>query len=48
MIYSNEEPLREDVAATLEKPLGLLERRKVIPRITEKLKALVSTFYDGM
>jgi len=48
MIYTNEEPLREDVIATMEKAPSVLQRRKIIPRLTEKVKAFVSTFYGGM
>lgn len=48
MIYSNEAPLREDVIATMEKAPSVLKRKKVIPRLTEKLQSFVSTFYGGM
>jgi len=48
MIYTNEEPLREDIVATMEKAPSVLQRRKVIPRLTEKVKSFVSTFYGGM
>ncbi|CAK2606428.1 Type I restriction enzyme SauN315I endonuclease subunit [Vibrio crassostreae] len=48
MIYTNEEPLREDVIATMEYPPSVLKRKKIIPRLTEKAKAFVSTFYGGM
>ncbi|WDE07942.1 type I restriction endonuclease subunit R [Thalassomonas viridans] len=48
MIYTNEEPLREEIVATMEKPPGVLQRKKIIPRLTEKLKAFVGTFYKGM
>jgi type I restriction enzyme R subunit len=48
MIYTNEEPLREDIVATMEKPPSVLQRKKVIPRLTEKVKSFVSTFYGGM
>jgi type I restriction enzyme R subunit len=48
MIYSNQEPLREEVIATMGKPPSILQRKKVIPRLTEKVKDFVSTFYGGM
>ena len=48
MIFSNQEPLREDIVATMEKPPSVLQRKKVIPRLAEKLKGFVNTFYDGM
>lgn len=48
MIYTNEEPLREDIVATMEKAPSVLQRKKVIPRLTEKVKSFVSTFYGGM
>jgi len=48
MIFSNQEPLREDIVATMEKPPSVLQRKKVIPRIAERLKGFVNTFYDGM
>ncbi len=48
MIYTNEEPLREDIVATMEKAPSVLQRKKVIPRLTERVKSFVSTFYGGM
>ena len=48
MIYTNEEPLREDIVATMEKVPSVLKRKSVIPRLTEKAKAFVNTFYGGM
>jgi type I restriction enzyme, R subunit len=48
MIYTNEEPLREDIIATMGKAPSVLKRKKIIPRLTEKAKAFVSTFYGGM
>ncbi|WP_420933813.1 type I restriction endonuclease subunit R [Alteromonas sp. A081] len=48
MIYNNQEPLREDVAGLMEKPPSILQRNKVIPRLTEKLKDFVNTFYGGV
>ena len=48
MIFSNQEPLREEIVATMEKAPSVLQRKKVIPRIAEKLKGFVNTFYGGM
>lgn len=48
MIYNNQEPLREDVAGLMEKPPSILQRKKVIPRLTERLKDFVNTFYSGV
>lgn len=48
MIYNNQEPLREEVAGLMEKPLSILQRKKVIPRLTDKLKDFVNTFYGGV
>ncbi len=48
MIYTNEEPLREDIVATMEKAPSVLQRKKVIPLLTQRVKSFVSTFYSGM
>ncbi|QBG35088.1 type I restriction endonuclease subunit R [Litorilituus sediminis] len=48
MIFSDQEPLREDIVATMEKPPSVLQRKKIIPRLAEKLKGFVNTFYGGM
>lgn len=48
VIYRNEDPRREEIMSLLEKPPSVLQRKKVIPRLTEKVKAFVSTFYGGM
>lgn len=48
MIFNNQDPLREDIVATMEKPPSVLQRKKVIPRLTEKFKGFVNTFYGGM
>lgn len=46
--YTNQEPLREDVVSTMRKPPSVLQRRTVIPRIADKFKQFVNTFYKGM
>ena len=48
MIYNNQDPLREDIVSTMAKPPSVLQRKKVIPRLTEKLKDFVNTFYGGI
>ena len=49
MLYNNEDPLREDVMAIMEQPpKSVLLRGKIVPRLTQKMKSFVSTFYDGM
>jgi type I restriction enzyme R subunit len=48
MIYSNEDPLREDIVATMETAPSVLQRKMVIPRLTEKAKTFVNTFYEGL
>lgn len=48
MIYNNQEPLREEVAGLMDKPPSILQRKKVIPRLTERLKEFVNTFYGGV
>ncbi|AFS39186.1 type I restriction endonuclease subunit R [Alteromonas macleodii] len=46
--YTSQEPLREDVVKTMKKPPSVLQRRKVIPRIADKFKQFVDTFYKGI
>lgn len=48
MIYNNQDPLREDIVSTMEKPPSVLQRKQVIPRLTEKFKDFVNTFYGGI
>ncbi|KKN94046.1 hypothetical protein LCGC14_0190770 [marine sediment metagenome] len=36
MIFNNQESLREDIVATMEGPLSVVQRKKVIPRLAEK------------
>lgn len=48
MIFTNQEPLREDVfSAMMEKP-KLLQREPIFNRLTQRLKGVISTFYSGM
>lgn len=48
MIYSNQDPLREDIVSTMEKPPTVLQRKKTVPRLAAKLKGFVETFYGGI
>ncbi|WP_420555226.1 type I restriction endonuclease subunit R [Neptuniibacter marinus] len=47
MIASNQEPLREEIVDLMEVKPTLMQRKKVIPRITEKMKEFVNVFYSG-
>lgn len=47
MIVSNQEPLREEIVDLMEMKPTLMQRKKVIPRITEKMKEFVNVFYSG-
>ena len=44
---SEEMPLRDDFAATLESKPTLLQRKKIIGRLTDKFKGFVDTFIGG-
>jgi len=44
---SEEMPLRDDLAGTLEDKPSILQRRKIIPVITDKFKGFVDTFFSG-
>jgi len=45
-IYEEREPLKDDVAKTLKVKPKLLERKKIVPRVLEKIVKFVDTFYD--
>jgi type I restriction enzyme R subunit len=45
-MYDERKPLKEDVVKTLKVKPKLLERRKVIPRVTDKILGYVSKFMD--
>lgn len=47
MIVSNQEPLREEIVDLMEVKPTLMQRKKIIPRITEKMKEFVDVFYSG-
>lgn len=46
-IYDQRKPLNDDIAKTLTVKPKLLERKKVVPRVLEKVVAFVEKFYDG-
>ncbi|ADN09390.1 type I restriction endonuclease subunit R [Sulfurimonas autotrophica] len=45
-IYEERKPLKDDVAKTLKVKPKLLERKKIIPRVLDKIVKFVDTFYD--
>jgi len=45
-LYDQRKPLADDIAKTLQVKPKLLERRKIIPRVLEKLMAFVEKFHD--
>lgn len=48
MIYTNQEPLRDDIFSTMESKPKLLQRDKAFLNVSQKLNGFVSTFYGGM
>ncbi|MEZ8450340.1 hypothetical protein AB6C66_05810 [Vibrio splendidus] len=44
---SEEMPLRDDFAGTLQTKPTILQRRKIVGRLTEKFKGFVDTFIGG-
>lgn len=48
MVSSNQEPLREEIVEVMENKPTLMQRKKIIPRITEKMKDFVDVFYGGL
>jgi len=45
-LYDQRKPLSDNIAKTLKIKPKLLERRKIVPRILDKLMAYVEKFYD--
>ena len=45
-LYEQRKPLADDIAKTLKVKPKLLERRKIIPRVLEKLIAFIDKFAD--
>ncbi len=47
-IYEQRKPLKDDIAKTLIVKPKLLERKKIIPRVLDKIVNFVDKFYDDM
>jgi len=47
-IYDEKKPLKEQIVKTLKVKPKLLERKKVIPRVGNKIMGYVATFMDGI
>ena len=45
-VYEERKPLKDDIAKTLKVKPKLLERKKIVPRVLEKIVKFVDTFYD--
>jgi len=47
-IYEQRVPLKDEIASTLKVKPKLLERKKVIPRVLDKIVSFVEKFYDDI
>ncbi|BDD00754.1 type I restriction endonuclease subunit R [Persicobacter psychrovividus] len=47
-LYSDKKPLREEIVGALEFKPKILERKKIVERVTDKMLGLVDTFFRGM
>lgn len=47
-IYTERKPIRDDIIGILEEKPKLLERKKVVERVIEKIMKFVNTFIDGI
>jgi type I restriction enzyme R subunit len=47
-IYEQRVPLKDEIAGTLKVKPKLLERKKVIPRVLDKIVGFIEKFYDDM
>jgi type I restriction enzyme R subunit len=47
-LFTEREPLRDDVISLLDTPPTILQRKKIADRIIDKMKDFVKTFLDGM
>ncbi len=47
-IYEQRKPLKDEVAKTLNVKPKLLEKRKIVPRVLDKIVNFVDKFYDDM
>lgn len=48
LVATNQDPRREDIAEAMETKPTLMQRKKVIPRITDKMRQFVEVFYQGL
>ena len=46
-LYDERKPLKDDIAKTLKVKPKLLERKKIIPRVLDKVLGFVEKFYDS-
>ena len=46
--FTNLPPMRDDIVATLNTKPKILERKKIVERVTQKILDLVRTFDDDM
>ena len=46
-LYDGRAPLKDDIANTLNVKPKLLERKKIVPRVLDKIMGFVEKFYDG-
>ncbi len=47
-LFTDRKPLRDDIVDTLEVKPKILERKKVVERISDKIYAFIDTFISGM
>lgn len=47
-LFSGKEPLSQDIADASIKPLGVLDRRQLATRVTQRLRSYVHTFDENM
>ena len=47
-IYEQRKPLKDEVVKTLKVKPKLLERKKIVPRVLDKIVGFVDKFYDGV
>ena len=45
-LYELRKPLNEDISKTLNGTYKLLERRKIIPRVLDKIMDYIGKFYE--
>lgn len=47
-MYTEQEPLGDEIVNMLEEKPKILARRNTIDRVLEKVKKFVNTFFDGV